>query len=436
MIIELGDDFEVPSSAPAPRGFSLRWLLRPRQPWVVRLLVPVVVLAVVGMSAAPPGRRLVGGVRIPLGAAASMIATGHELIVADIADAASSELTAYDIPTGRRLWTSRLALFAAESNLYLANGVVLASADDPNSDLGTEAFDLRTGKFQWLAPDNVAEVTSDGAPILVEPNMPGGAILIRADPRTGVQRWQLQLRTASDIGGDETTCPYQFIKDPGHGMADGVVQACTDRSDASRFAITTYDLTTGKPGPSTTQPAQIDSSHFDDYDAPSVSPELDVMGDIVLVRDQGATTTPVFAYTAGDLTARWTRVIGPRDQIDQCAAWMCVITDDRKTVIDPLTGTPTGQRPPPVTVPDGLVLMPVGGFANPEQITAVASIADGQLFNPPPQQISDMWVGVHRAGGWQLLYALPGVGPFGCVRLQSYLTCSTTGNEITLWPLP
>lgn len=424
--IDLGEEY-APQIQPRERsGRPPAWV----RSWEWRLGVPLAaVLLSLAASVPAPAAPLSQVATVPFGDQASVAVHGNELFVLDNSDD-RNRLRAFAINGGRQLWSTSVAEAASDSVLSYVSGTagdaVLVSLDpDQSNGIHTQVFDASTGHELWSSNDGVfsiatngdivtrSSVQTNGADIGDRPPAPFGWTFQRRGLRTGQTGW------SRDVAVD---CTPQLVRDPEHGMADGIVETC-----GSAPHLRLIDIADGKLA------AQLST-------AMTGAPQAFVFGDAVVVMSpetgdsrldgfQGAALAPL--WSTPDAVQPWQHAIG-------CGSILCLNSDFGTVGINPRTGEATqgppsgdtGLLPTIVMLPDRA---PAGATYNRPQ-----TVPDGQAVTIPAPVSGDAWVERVAAGALipKLLQKLPGVGVASCLRMDAYLACVTSLGRLSLWRLP
>jgi hypothetical protein len=425
--IDLDDDHDDEEWSRGP-GDSAAWHRALR--W--RLGVPVGAMVISLAASAPlPVAPLARVATIGVADQASVAMHGDDLYVLDNAGGAN-RLRAFALAGGRLLWTAPAAETASDASLSViaggsdAGSAVLVSLDaEQSAGVHTEVFDPATGRLRWHSDDGVFAITTGGDVVTRSgaqfpipgtgdgPSAPAGWTFQRRDLRTGVIRW------SRGVGID---CTPQLVRDPDHGMPDGIVTTCGDAPQVRMIDIGTGAVAAAR----TLAPGEVPQSFV--FGGAVVVMSTDRSG-IRLDGFRGAGLAPLWSTPDGVQT--WQHAVG-------CGAVLCLISDFGVVQIDPRTGVATqgppigddGSLPSIVMLPDRA---PVGATYNRPQ-----TIPDGQAAYVPVPVAGDAWIERVRThpDETEPLQKLPGVGVASCLRMDAYLACATSIGRIAFWRLP
>ncbi len=423
--IDLGEDYE-----PAVRPGRFRAPVRQRSlQW--RIGVPMcAILISLAASVPAPAAPLARVATISFGDQASVAEHGDDVFILDNAND-RNRLRAFAIDGGRQLWTVGVAEVASDSVLtYVAGeggGAVMVSLDpEQSTGIHTQLFDAATGRELWRSNDGVFSVAADGdivtrssaqfplASNTDSPRAPSGWTFQRRGLRSGATLW------SDTVGLD---CYPQLVRDPDHGMADGIVETCGSAPRLRMVDIATGAVTAQRSLPTTGAP-----------------PQAFVFGDAVVVLSAGRTVFSLDGFQGAGLAPLWSAPdsVQPWQHAIGCGVILCLNSDFGTVGVNPRTGDETegppsggsGLLPSIVMLPDRA---PADATYNRPQ-----TVPDGQAVTVPAPVSGDAWVEQVAPGVLIAtpLQKLPGVGVASCLRMDVYLACVTARGELSFWRLP
>ncbi|GAB3517474.1 hypothetical protein GCM10027575_40480 [Phytohabitans suffuscus] len=319
MVIDLGLDREPPAA-------RLRdWGRRPgRGRPLVFALVAALLLAVGGSGPAPaPSLTLTAS--LALDRRTDFVVIGDQLYVSaagvDMVGPATDSrwlLSAYDLPTGRPLWTAPYASSVEQFvDVQQADGLVLVTGLVGGDGISTPttAIETATGRALWTLPTRVA-VADDGRTGviggLLRPGEPAGPTVRAVDLATGRDLWKATYPAPTTVRSVPGGRAVTVTNGDGGGRAE-VRDARTGVVLVSRSVL--------PPGTGATLSVSV--------------------GDSLLLGYQDAEgARGVAAYATETLELRWRRVISEDDarRFSPCGRLVCTPSAFGVEAIDPTTG--------------------------------------------------------------------------------------------------
>ncbi len=423
-VIDLGNDFQVAASD--EQSFPSK--RHARRPGDVAAAVVLLLLLGLGASAAPGRAALVRAARISARPGASAMVAGTIVVVSD-ASAANGRIAAYQVTTGRRIWSTPLPT-GLPNTIYRIDGTVLISyRSGPPLTVG---ISLATGRLRWTVPADLASIDHDR--LLVTGLGPGARpTLTRLDPLTGSVLW------TRPIG---SSCEYDLAADD--------VELCPQTG-----LLRVIDLDTGQ----VRGRRRLDMGSDPQRVVAGVDAKvaLSQTAGVVLVGHETATGAVLEGFSARDLSKLWSRPFSLDSSLFPCGAVFCMYDGRIATGIDPRTGETMpfpgfaavedrGLPNPelgsgPVRLNTKHALIPVGASPGPDGTypgaSAITAIPDSAPMTVPgPTRVDSFLAAVDPAAGtMRILQRLHGIGVGSCVALGGYLACEELHNHLQFWRL-
>ncbi|MEJ3743570.1 hypothetical protein WEI85_09805 [Actinomycetes bacterium KLBMP 9797] len=301
-VIDLGLERE------APEG-------RSRGGWRARSLVPllaVVLLLAVAGSAPWPGPTLVERATHPLAESADFAVLGDRLFAVAEAGTIADErvLNAYELPSGRLLWSGRYRSGVDQFvDLQRGDGVVLVTGLQVGDGYGTPTtvLDAATGQPRWTAPTRLT-VADDGRTGFV-----GGATVRGIDLATGRDLWA----DATPDGGTVRALP------------GGRVLVLTGTGEGQ--------LRDGRTGTVRRTATMLPAGAV-----PGVSTSAGGDAFVLTYQEPGDRGRQIAGFAVNTLSRRWARPLADEDapRFGACGSLVCTAGPVGVVAVDPATGAP------------------------------------------------------------------------------------------------
>ncbi|HEY1486776.1 MAG TPA: PQQ-binding-like beta-propeller repeat protein, partial [Micromonosporaceae bacterium] len=391
---------------------------RPRSPSSRRIRLAVAAIAAVvtlGAGAQVPSGPLTPAGRIPFAGSAHLLVVAGDAVVLD--NNGSDRISAYALPSGRRIWTEPAAGTAFNADLVATPHTVIATLPQRRGyQSQIEGIDLRTGSIRWQRIGSLAQLVPGG--LLIATGSGSANFESLVDPDSGATVWSVPL--PSDCGGMPSGgVLLEFC--PASGRID-VRDLRSGRITASRnLAAPPVEGSTG---------AQVQSVR------------LLYTGRITLLGFAHGTRMNVAALRTADLSTLWSGLSRHgADQPVACGADLCLGgAGDNEIVVDPISGARlnSAPRPLPSTLSPGALLLvrtdvdyatirsgavPVGG-------EPVPAGTDVQIVDAGHGSV---WIVTPTSTSLRLLQRLSGVETAACVSIAGYVACARTAGELTFW---
>jgi len=423
-VIDLGEDF---TPVPTSQDVELRRERSSRTAKVLALVL-LILLAAAGGGVVTPALRRAAAIPAPPQSVAMMI--GSQVLVAGIYDG-SNRLNAYDVHSGRRLWSTSLSVLTRGGSLVRIGkvAVVTYSSDNVHGDM-TNAVDIDTGRVVWRSPAWVLDARNRTL-IMVDSQSGAPREISAVDPGTGARLWT-QTVGASCV--DDVGVAYVQVCD------DGVMRV--------------VDMKTGELRAQTKLDLGGFVETFDDYQDP---PQITQYGNVVLVGHFTQAEPILEAFDASTLRRLWIRQYDPSTDLVACGPLFCMAGERVALAFDPRTGaarpfpgfraiSPGRGLPRPAAIGGAAVdtayaLVPVGGkpdhrgaFASAVEMP-VAADSEPVLVPTPGRPAAYLATIDVRNGRMRIIDQLDGVGADSCAAMSRYLACAKAGNVLQFWVL-
>jgi hypothetical protein len=268
-------------------------------------------------------------------------------------------LSAYEMPTGRHLWTTRYQSPSGELTRVRRAGDVVLVNGRPNSAgaASTIVLDATTGQTRWIAPAALV-IAGDGATgVVTEADGPPRA----TDNAANGDR-------ATDNGVDEGGGTTADVISGTAGPSDGTAGGAADAASGQAQTVRGLDLATGRElwrtvtalgtavlaapdgrvllldqrGRAQLRAARDGRVELARTVSDGGSPV--VLGDSLLLRDRRGGTPGVVAYDLATLDERWSRGIPDGlGRLTECGPLICFPADRSILAVDPATGAAAWQ---------------------------------------------------------------------------------------------
>ncbi|HEY1488594.1 MAG TPA: hypothetical protein VGF84_20960 [Micromonosporaceae bacterium] len=412
---------------------------RPRGPlrsWRYRIAVPLCAIVLgLGASTPAPGAPFPQVARFQVGDGASLLVHDDRAYVLEI-DGRHNVLRSYPLTGRGRGWTVPVAELPADAQMRAAGDTIVVSMnpEQVTGPIHTEVFDAVSGRRLWASPygtvglagtDDVLLESMIRFPMTGIPNTPsavGGWTVKRVAARTGSSRW---------TAGIPLGCDQAFVRDPAHGMPEGLAELCSDAP-----VLRVLDLSTGRQRAQRDIPVAGEVPIFPPppLEAP-MPPQMIVYGDVVVVthvRDSAAT---IDAYQGADLRSVWPSIVyAPWQDVTDCDDYLCLLSNTEPIVIDPRTGKELhGPAAQDAITPRsaGILIAADGAQPRLRDFHSVSTVGDGIAEAVPTPDVGSAWI--TRSATGPGLEKLDGIGPTACVQMDHYLACSPSLGFVTIW---
>ena len=426
MVIDLGyrtrTDDEPDASGP--------WTRRRQRSGFVALLVAGV-LALVAASGATAVNPLPMVASVPIGDEAHMMVQGGRAFILD-AHGDTSEISAYALPGGRRLWSSPVGGMALNGNFLISGSTLVVDA--PSRGFGdhvAQGFDVATGRQLWQLTTGGVSSTPVGliASAFDDQGLVGSGYRIQGiDPSNGRAQWTIDVASdcATMVGGDDTA-------------SSALIEYCISNRE-----LTVFDLRTGE--------ARAQRQFIaPQTDAGEPLPLL-VTGGVIVIAQNNHPGLYATAYRISDLGVLWSGLQARANVAPAlCEPNLCLDGVDGIVALNPQTGRP-------VTVATAVVptasLRPRTGVLDfvvvPADATSAVDRTDpGVSFMPalPEATAVDVlrfqdshgvttWITQQLGDGtFRPVASLQRVGA-SCVFESIYVACTTAADRLSFYRLP
>nr|MDT0663157.1 PQQ-binding-like beta-propeller repeat protein [Micromonospora sp. DSM 115978] len=358
MVIDLGLDRHPQPPAP-PRGW---WWSAVRLRPVALVVCGLLLTGLAGsVPAPPPALDQVASHPVD---ARDLVVLGDRLLVTSIDNAAADRvspwlLSAYEMPSGRHLWTTRYQSPTGElTRVRRADGLVLINGRSNRSGATTTVvLDAATGRTRWVAPPGL--VVADGnVGVLTDDARDTGPAGGDTAPDGGDIG-----PAAGDIGpgGGDTGQAGGGAGPPAGGVAGGAAEGRSGGAQQVRgldlgtgaelwrdtVAPGTIALAApggrvvllGQDGRGQVRAARDGRLELSRTLSDGGSPV--VVGDTLLLRDRRGGDPGVVGYDLASLAERWGRAVPDGlGRLTQCGPLICFPADRSIVAVDPVTGAP------------------------------------------------------------------------------------------------
>lgn len=429
-VIELGGDFEPASSMDAVAGGRghdrRRWSLAP----AALAILALVSLSASAARAAPAVRRVATVTAI---AGGTFMKIGSEIVIADVRDGHNA-MTAYSLPDGRRLWSTKLTVLANNLSLERQGDLVIAGFHNAyvSGDL-TNAVDLRTGAMAWHSSGDLIKMLPAAGGALMMDLIPVGdgsaRRLMMTDIATGEVRWSRDwpVDCATNLAA------HLVVVCPGAGTLD-----LLDPISGRLIGHRAVDLGFSHSHPGMSYPTGWI--------------KLAEQDGVVVVTHVSESGFHMDGYSTSGLAHLWHGPFSGTAWLQPCGQALCMWDEDSQARLDPHTGkalpilgldmpagTDANAGPGAVGPRDRIALIPEG-MREYGGATSVPEFRDGMATGVPEPTRVDSWIAsvavarrAHPKPVVTPLLRLPGVGVGSCVLIRPYLACAADRAHLTFY---
>ena len=445
-IVDLGDRFDVTPLDRWPRPPRIRL----RQ--VVLVATVAAVLLLIAASQAAPRSALRVMARVPVGLDATIMINGANLYVYDTS-AGHNAISAYDLPTGTREWTSAMPEIAALSTLRYVDGLVVVSMIDTDT-VGehTVALEPRTGATAWTSDLGLATPVTGG--VMVEamsrppgfnyPGTPSTGTVSVLDSATGRARWShpIPASCVAAVGSSDAT-----------PRPTSLVELCSNSSTLTTIRLADGHVAAARRIDLGDPARNFQLAQSDRLDVP----RLVVAAGVVLVAHADRPAPSIDAYAIDDLHPLWTGLLTDNGQdAEPCGSAICLYERGASTgvEVDPSSGRIAGAAPSRAGAPaDGsFVLLGLAKAAAGSSVTKITSAAPGigvpiATTGPAVEPDARNWLAIWHAdsertegmggsGFGSPIELLHGVTAPACAQTAALLMCAMPDAHLTVWRVP
>jgi hypothetical protein len=415
-----GDRAEI--GVPVPRGPGRRGRLA---------ILAVATALLVAAAGGPVADGLPIVALIPVGTDAQVMVQDGTAVVVDRRNG-RSEIAAYDLKSGRPQWHQLIDGDALDAEMFETSSTVVVQIAASSRVGQVEGFALATGARRWIEPETSVVAIPTGL-LLFARDSGADRGLALLDPVTGGMRWQT---TVPD------NCDTFVASDASKIVASGLLEVCPEAGE-----ISAVNLTTGRVR-AVTHPDIL--AAMDSVQGLSVA----YLGAVAILAVTGSSHLAA-AYRMTDLQQLWSTPIAPADEyLVPCGTVACVIANGGGIdALDPLTGRrvelPASAADTTISGsatsssadarPGTLVVVPAGqppAIAAEIGLTEFQTPADqGTGVQLSGQSDGSTWIAYQDGTSIRPVELLRGVGDASCLAISTYVACTTTADQLTVWKL-